>query len=553
MKSSKIIILTILVSVLTLMVGCTGRADSSSESSRTDKGIHRIAQASDIRYTRQAAMHIYAYQPVKALQILDTAVMLGNLSDFEADISRTRIYSSTVMIDQLDTMLNGPKGICFDTARAIGERLLEHDSVKANLKRQLNVLESLANAARRQDDMARWLQRSRQYVDVCHQLGTDQKTNAMRAEADIGAALYSMGQEEQGKAMLDSVIDRLSEMPSLKFNELDVLVVALKRKINILASEDKYEETLPLSYRIIELLDDFEQHPDNFHDGSYREPKDTNQRADYIEFYRNKAQNLITAAYASMGEHGNMIEAFNRIERSVRKAMAREHTAQYHALEMQMEDESQQAKAKRAQLITAFVCVFALLVIVFAIFVIFKNRAIRNKNRFLVQQITDTVKYKKMYWEEMRKREQEKEEIRRRVQEQEQESTVPIDLNKLTDKQLFQYVHETILRERLYLDSTFGRQTLIDRFHLSKERVGSIFSKGSEYAKITNYIQIQRMEYAAKLLIVQPDKNIKQVSIECGFSNPTYFSNCFRQHFGISPTDFRQDMLHQEADDALQS
>lgn len=563
MKFSKIIILNILVSVLALTMGCTDRAASSSKSS-DGKDTHRVARSSNTLHTRQAAMSIYAYQPVRALKILDTAVMVGNIEDFKADVFRARIYSSTLMKDQLDTMLHGPEGTCLDTARAIGERLLLHDSIKANLKWKLDVLEILVNTAWLQEDTTQWLKRSCQYVDICHQLGKEQETNALRMEAETGSALHCLGQHEQGMAKIDSVIDLLEETFRREndrgtFDELDALIIAMKRKILLLASHDQYAETIPFARRINELLDDYEKNPDKYHDGSYREPEDETKRADYIQFYRNQAQDFIVSAYALMGEKGNMMDVFQKIESSVREASAREHIAQYNALQMQMEAERQQANAKRTNLITATIGVVALLVMVIAVVFIFKNRAIRNKNRLLAQQVSDIVKYKKMYWEEMQKQEQEKEkrkrheeeEKRKRDQEErrmrELESMASLDLNTLTDEQLFQYIHETILRERLYLDPNIGRQTLMDRFQLSKERVGAIFSKGSEYAKLTSYIQKQRLEYAAKLLIEQPDKSIKQVSFECGFSNPTYFSNCFRQHFGISPTDFRQDMPRQEA------
>ena len=91
---------------------------------------------------------------------------------------------------------------------------------------------------------------------------------------------------------------------------------------------------------------------------------------------------------------------------------------------------------------------------------------------------------------------------------------------------------------------------LVAQFQLSKERVGAIFSKGSEYSRMNSYIQKLRLEYAAKLLIEQPDKSIKQIATECGFSSHTYFSGCFRQHFDISPTDFRLNISQQETGNA---
>lgn len=121
-----------------------------------------------------------------------------------------------------------------------------------------------------------------------------------------------------------------------------------------------------------------------------------------------------------------------------------------------------------------------------------------------------------------------------------------IDEDSLTDEQLFQHIHDVIVRERLFLDPSFGRQTIIDRFQLSKERVGAIFSKSSEHSKLSGYVQQFRLEYAAKLLIEQPEKSIVQIASDCGFSSHTYFRARFRQHFGLSPSDFRSDVLEQE-------
>ena len=137
---------------------------------------------------------------------------------------------------------------------------------------------------------------------------------------------------------LDSVITQLEaslhrEENRGSFDELDALIIALKRKIVMLGSHQKYAETLPLARRIIEGLDDYEAHPEQYHDGSHREPKTDEKRADYIRFYHNQAQNYITAAYTALGEHNNMLEAFTKIDKTVRDATALEHEARYNALQ----------------------------------------------------------------------------------------------------------------------------------------------------------------------------------------------------------------------------
>lgn len=518
------------LSFAVLIVGCTN----------TDKDLVKklsnsyMPKSEGPHYTLRAAMSIYGYQPERALQIIDSAVIAGNLSEVRAEINKAKIYSSTLMKDQIDSVLGGPKGVSLDTAKAICEHLLSHDSIKKDVKLLYAVMENLAYTARMQNDTIGWLKRSRDLIDVCHQIGDDAETNALRTEAELGAALYVIGQQEEGMAKLDSVICLLenSLMGDNKkggFNELDALIIALKRKIVIFSSHDQYAETLPLARQIIERLEDYELHPEAYHDGSYREPSNDTKREDYIRFYRSQAQNFITAAYSSLGEHGNMLEAFTKIELGVRDITAREHIARYNALQQQMEAEQQKSFTARANIAVAAAAVLALLFFVFAIVVIFKNRAINRKNRLLAQKIADAIKYKKMYLEEKRA----------------QKPLEAPDMETVTDEQLFQYINEVVLREQLFLDPKFERQTIMDRFQLTKERAGAVFSKGSDHSKLTSYIQQLRLEYAAKLLVEQPDKNIVQIAADSGFSSSTYFSDRFRQHFGLSPTDFRRNAMSQ--------
>ena len=490
-----------------------------------------------MRYTRQAAMNIYGYQPLRALDILDSAVIVGNLSEVRAELSKARIYSMTIMRNQIDSLLGGPEDVRLDSANSICERFLNHDSIKENLRLKYDALEILVYTTRQQDNTLEWMRRSNELIDVCHQIGKTAEPDALRTEAELGAALYMLGQQEKGMAKLDSVISlmdtsHLLEEKEMSFSELDVLIVALKRKIVVLGSHDKYAETLPLARRILELLDEYEKNPDPFHDGSHREPSNEFKRADYINFYRNQAQNFITAAYVSLSEHNNMMEAFGRIEQGVREATAREHIARYNALQHQMEAERQQTKARRAVVIAVGIGILALLFFVIAIVVTLNNRATRRKNRLLAQRISDAIKYRKMYFDEKKAHE-----------------PLPApDTDSVTDEELFQYISDVIVRERLFLDPRFERQTIMDRFQLTKERVGAIFSKGSNYAKLNSYIQQLRLEYSAKILVEQPDKNIVQIAADSGFSSSTYFSNCFRQHFGMSPSDYRKNAMPKEDD-----
>ena len=54
---------------------------------------------------------------------------------------------------------------------------------------------------------------------------------------------------------------------------------------------------------------------------------------------------------------------------------------------------------------------------------------------------------------------------------------------------------------------------------------------------LTRYIRILRLEQALSML-QDSSKTIREVAITCGFTDASYFTRCFRDHFGSSPTEY---------------
>ena len=205
---------------------------------------------------------------------------------------------------------------------------------------------------------------------------------------------------------------------------------------------------------------------------------------------------------------------------------AQELAAIYHDKEQQQTIMQQEAENTMQEVIILIVVIVLIAVAALAAIVIYKNRSIRRKNQSLAQQITEAMIYKEKYLQQMA-------ENTRSVVETK-------DPDKLTDEELFQYINDVIVRERLFLAPNFDRQSIMDRFQLSKERVGAAFSKGSQYAKLTDYMQELRLEYSTLLMTNNPDMSISQIALDCGFSSYAYYGKCFRHRFGMTPTEFRQ-------------
>ena len=279
MKKSIYHILYIVIAILA--VGCTDTGVGESK---------RDPQASDTLYTEAAAMAAHATQPgsERALLIIDSAEIVGNLQPYDAQFLRARVYCQSY-----DDMR-------LDSAIIICELLMEEDSVKMNDIRTEEVLEVLVNACRQQRDDEGELRWATQLVNHCYKKGWE--TEALRNEAEVGVILTHLGSIDEGLAKIDSVIVKLDGIR--KFNELDACIIAMKRKIVVLkenrgGTAESGEMIKNVAQRMLDMLADYEQHPDDYRDGTYREPPEE-QLSGYIDFYRSQAWSYLAYAYASM-------------------------------------------------------------------------------------------------------------------------------------------------------------------------------------------------------------------------------------------------------------
>ena len=82
---------------------------------------------------------------------------------------------------------------------------------------------------------------------------------------------------------------------------------------------------------------------------------------------------------------------------------------------------------------------------------------------------------------------------------------------------------------------------LAELVHLS--HVGLLWKfKHSTGTTLTEYLTGLRMKYAKELLLAG-NLSVSQVADLCGYSNPYYFSNVFHNHFGVSPSKYRDTVL----------
>ena len=568
MKASRIIISFFVLAFM--LLGCTGGGSS-------DSGGGRVAQPSDTFYTQEAAMEAYAFDPDRALLIIDSAEIVGNMSAVDADVLRAKVYSWTC------------EEMNYDTAILIGERLMQHKTVVENADLQEDVLEILLNACRLRKDYEQALHWASELEDIY--LSRGETTEALRNDAEIGTLLIRIGQQEEGFAKVDSVVGQLEG--KRKFNEMDAMIVALKRKAEICIEKERFADVIPVARHMLDLLDDFEHHAESFHDGTVREPSE-DERPEYIDFYRGKAYGYLSAAYANsgesakareflalydqtfagqglagrfmiaptlrqLGEYERVLAIYDEVERQLdsdtvnanyieilrgraeildaegRRDASKAYWKRYDALNAQLNENVLQGKAhlyaarfhaleqqreierKTAHIRTIHRLMIAV-VLVLLMTMAFSVNTLYQKRK-LAEKNAAMVKL---------------------IDEKEEQSQ--LKASRMEDNgdelALFTQMESRIRSERLYADQGIQRDEIADALGMKRETISQLLNRFAGGISIPAYLNGIRLSEACKMLREQPEATVSSVADQVGLT-PRNLQRLFREQYGMSPSEYR--------------
>lgn len=87
-------------------------------------------------------------------------------------------------------------------------------------------------------------------------------------------------------------------------------------------------------------------------------------------------------------------------------------------------------------------------------------------------------------------------------------------------------------------DSAVTVESFADSLNMSSSKLYMLCRKHLGYSPM-NYLHHVKMNYAARLLQNGGDSpNISEIAYKCGFTDPKYFSRCFKKIKGMSPTEY---------------
>ena len=578
MKKTDIVLYLILA---LLTVGCV----------KTDSKVKYEPQPGDTIYTADAALAVFDRNPERALLMLDSAVIVGNMDADLAKMLRAKVLCQSTA------------ELHFEEALHICESLMQSDFVDNPTNRE-NVLDLLITITRRRGDNEQWIRWSTEKVELCRQQGDE--TEALRTEAEIGFSLAKLGEEERGLAKLSGVIGALDEQRH--FNEMDACIIALKRKINMLDILAKPESIIPLAQHIVEKIDDYRQHRDDYADGSFRMPPSDEQFYNYCNFYTAQAYGFLAKAYADLGDedtarhyitlfeesdygktfsgrmmasntwvvlgdYDKMLAIYDLAEERLgndtmnhdyasilhNRAFAAEAAGDYQAAtdywhrylsikekldrkqqegqayhyaaryKLQEERMNTEREQAKAKHNKSLALAGFILVILSVGFII----------RLLIQSHAINRKNRVLTEQMMEAVKYKKQEFQNFQLQTPSSKPQTQDVDDLNDEQLFDYLSDVIRNEKLFLNQNFSRQLLMDRFHINERRIGAAFSCCEG---LPDFIRDLRLEYACQLITDNPEMSISNVATASGFSNLTVFGRDFKRKYEVTPSYFRSQM-----------
>ena len=552
----------IIICIVWSLTGCGG-----------GNSVRQIPHLGDTPYQSDTILVTYATNPERALRLLDSALLLGNISDYRGQFIRAKIYCKSLMEQRQDSAI------------LICKSLLTHDSVRNNPTELENIYDMLITTSRIKPDYEAYLHWATLKATLCQQQG--EETEHWRTEADIGFLMTHLGQIDEGLAKLDDAISRLDAPGSI--DRMDAFIIAVKRKINALNDLQRYADVIPLAQRILDRLDHYEQHAKDYAEDSYRLSwsDHPNDRDRYLDFSRAQAWGFLAQAHAYNSTFQKAKEYLALFDNSGygKTFMGRRMIAPTQiALGMYDEALTTYDEVERRMAGDTLNEDYAIILHSRAIAARAKGRtaeALDLQTRYanLVKIVSDNLHASEAHDYAARYHAQEQQlEIQEKQAEAERSHIVslavaviavlaivfaiyffrqkrivseknralvrmingtPPEPVKNDNSDLFNDIDTAIRNEQLYKNVNLQRQDICDRFSISRHTLNDLLAEHTNGLSFPQYVNNIRLEAALRLLRDEPTKTVSAIATEVGFT-PANLREQFKRKYGMTPADYRQ-------------
>jgi len=563
-----------------------------------DRPVRQLEHLGNTPYQQDTILVTYATQPERALALLDSALLLGNISDYRGQVIRATIYSKSLMEQRLDSAI------------LICQSLLSHDSVRNAPTEQENILDILIVTSRLRHDDEAYLQWATQKVTICQQQG--EETERWRTEADIGLLMTFLGQVDEGFMKLDEAISRLDGPGSI--DRMDAFIIAVKRKINALNDLGCYADVIPLAQRTLDRLDHYEQHTSDYKEDSYRLSWSDNpaDRDRYLDFSRAQAWGFMAQAYALLSEKGTV-----KSEKLAAAQKARDYLALFdqsgygktfmarrfiaptqmalgmydEALETYDEMERRMgtdtlnddyAVILRSRATAAYARATANSQLNQAYDLMSRYASLSNilsdslhrseahnyaaryhaqEQQLQIQEKADeaershiismaiaviallAIAFAIYFFRQKRIISEKNHALVRMINDQAEVLSVPLASQKEDGEKvsMFNSIDSVIRNERLYANIGLQRQDICDRFGISRHALNDLLAEHADGLSFPQYVNNIRLEEALRLLRKETSKTVTTIADDVGFT-PANLREQFKKKYGVTPLEYRQNL-----------
>ena len=114
-----------------------------------------------------------------------------------------------------------------------------------------------------------------------------------------------------------------------------------------------------------------------------------------------------------------------------------------------------------------------------------------------------------------------------------------------THSQVIQRIYEYIVEN---IEEPLNLSIISEEFFINKKYLSSLFKQeiGEGFVEFVTYVRIER----AKMLLREPGIKVYEVATKLGFTDVEYFSKVFKRSVGVSPGQYRKELLCGEDEDS---